>query len=530
MEDAPLLFTRPGSPQGVCRRKQPATILSVALSPMIAFALISCMFESAGPYEFECEPECSLAGPPGGWPDGPPGNGCGNKRDQEHCAPSDPDDPTDPDDPVDPVAPGDPNDPGDPDDPGDPGDPGARDLSLRGDPSFDPAKLSDEARLWYRRYWAAIEHSNPRYDAEELAKSDDISTYGRALHREMTSRLTAFRATGDLRILDEIDRIAQHMRARLADGWCDGLGGKDGYLNWRYRRKSDHKHWCKDTYVMEEMLTHANVAHFAYAFHANRDLPSPGGVDYAERADFWRDYLENHFEAKWRDRNRRSWPRMDFLTRALFHPHINFLRYYVYMHKLTGKDEYRQFAEQNIDALLDSKRIMGEHSGGFLEVDTPLGTGIVWAHRHADWERLAQMSTYVRYTTNAVYDLALEGAHRIDAEVVHKIGVSIAHFIMITEPPLASTSEPFGPSIVGSRRVHGDGWSMEPSGSSFSISRFMLSQYHVPLIFMHPGEAYEKMMRVTLDAYATGERDHENPRNLHVPAVLLAEAVRRAGE
>ena len=402
-------------------------------------------------------------------------------------------------------------------------------LSLRGDPDFNPNSLSIEARGWYDRFWYAIKNDRASPDAIAYASSDNLYNYARGLNQHMLGLFTAFRATGDLKILDEIDVLAELMRAELYDGWCNNLGGKDGYLNWRYMRNEGSTWYCKDIHVMEEMLTHGHVAQIAYAYHVNRDMESPGGIDYSERADFWTDYLENHFEAKWRARNKVEWPRMNFLTRTLTHPHVQFFRYHYYMYKITGKEEYRKYAESLIDNMIDSQRVMNSESGGLMEVQTPLGTGIIWAHRAYGWDsssESAQPYTYIRYTIGSISDLAFEDFYRFDDVLMDKIGVSVAYFVMDTDP-VTNSSLPFASSIIGDEQLVSGSWSINPLGDRGTNGRYATSTYAWPMPFMKEGAAYDKMRKITLQSYNAMESNQDMPRRSILPAILLTDAVMR---
>ncbi|MCA1791383.1 MAG: hypothetical protein LC667_16480, partial [Thioalkalivibrio sp.] len=109
----------------------------------------------------------------------------------------------------------------------------ARGLALRGDPAFDASKLTALERGEHDRLWSEIRDSGNLSVVMELAGSDDLFTYGRTLHGYVQAVLTAFRVTGDLRLLDHVDEVAERMRRELRDEWRgtnDGTDGtRDGY-------------------------------------------------------------------------------------------------------------------------------------------------------------------------------------------------------------------------------------------------------------------------------------------------------------
>lgn len=231
--------------------------------------------------------------------------------------------------------------------------------SLRGDPGFAEERLPADVRVWYTRMWSDLNVPRPTPDLTEHAASGDIWYLGRPLNSGISSLLAAFRVTGDLRILDEIDRVMQLARAELKD-----YNG-DGFLNWRYLNPRNNKQLYPDDVgaaSMWDMETHALTAAVAYAFRVNEDLESPGGVPYKERAAFWQDYLKNHFEAKWRSRNQRptGYP---IVERTLLHPFSQFIRFHHYMGQLTGDGSYGEYGLEMAKRLMAVTR-EAEVSGG----------------------------------------------------------------------------------------------------------------------------------------------------------------------
>jgi hypothetical protein len=282
--------------------------------------------------------------------------------------------------------------------------------SLRGDPGFEVGSLGGSAAAWYGRVLWEIDESRSGSNgawALEAAGSDCLYRYGRSVHTYVQSVLAVFRLTGDLRLLDHVDRIAERMALELRDGWrgtADGSDGvQDGYRNW-VRRYAAGVHQGKDTNMRDDARTSALVAQVAYALHVNRDLESPGGRDYGGHADFWLTYLVDDFEAKWRER--RDVPEgFPIMGRPHTHDYYSWMKWHHYMGLLTGDVGYAAEAERMADVLWGEVR----------EVATPAGTAYVWARSIVSLNGSADYlmpATYASMVFADVVELHLEGFHR----------------------------------------------------------------------------------------------------------------------
>jgi hypothetical protein len=310
-----------------------------------------------------------------------------------------------------------------------------RSFSFRGDPNFSRSQLSGEQRAHYDRLWQEIEDSGNRRAIIKQAKSGDIFTYGRQPYSYVQAVLLAFRVTGDLALLDHVDVIAEHMRAQLRDEWygtLDGTDGtRDGYLNWVDKYDGALKeNRGKDLTKINEIMSHATVAVVAYALEANRDLRSPGGRDYGAHADFWKDYLVNHFEAKWRERESKP-SAFPILTRAHTTEHHKWLQWHYYMWKLTGHQAYLKEATVMADDIWRD----------FYPINTAAGPAFVWARSLAsvDGSQAAylQPNTYARHVFGAAVDFHLEGFHNwaVNENMV-RFARTFTEFIIDTDDPL----------------------------------------------------------------------------------------------
>lgn len=281
-----------------------------------------------------------------------------------------------------------------------------RGFDMLGDPQFDLASLTDDQRLWYERMWAATRNPDSSLDPDRMAASDDSYVYSRDLHNHLQTLLIVFRATGDLKLLDEVDRLAEIMRSKLQDAWTGTLDGTDGttdgYLGWAFRTGSYPEFEGKDNHETNEVKTHAIVASFAYALELNRDLTSPSGRDYGAHADFWKTYLVDHFEAKWRKRKRKS-SGFPVLMRPHTHTYLSGLKYHYYMFKLTGVQGYLDEAERNSRVLWDNE---------IKTTTVGSGSGYVWARSvlsEGGGENYLHPTTYARYVYADAIELYFEG-------------------------------------------------------------------------------------------------------------------------
>jgi len=81
--------------------------------------------------------------------------------------------------------------------------------SLAGNPAFDPGEMPADMQLWYDRLWGAINNPNIYPNPTGVAMSGDLYGMGRTLHSHVMALIAAFRATGDLQLVAEIDRLME---------------------------------------------------------------------------------------------------------------------------------------------------------------------------------------------------------------------------------------------------------------------------------------------------------------------------------
>lgn len=381
------------------------------------------------------------------------------------------------------------------------------DLDLRGDPGFDPAALPGDVLCWYEELWRVITDEARAEYFTGRADRNDLYVYAREVHNHLAALLTAFRLTGDLELLDEVDRLAQHMRANLDDAWAGRYrnepGSRDGYLNWVWDRDSSDTHRGRDINEIDELRTHSGLAQVAYAFAANADLESPNGVPYAERAEFWLTYLQDHFEPKWRERNDAPWPEFPFIERTSLHGNTDFVRYHHYMHLLTGREEYAA----------EVRRLSDLAFTAYTEVETDAGPAYVATRGilaiGGSLDRLIP-STYFRHVVASVVDLHFEGVEPwSDDEFMTMLARSVAEFI------LDDQGDGFGRDIGGGLERAG----IEPSTEFARVSTAVYNGS--PFSFLAAWDATGKVADTTLRVHVhRGQREW----NVFAPTALLMHA------
>ncbi len=282
--------------------------------------------------------------------------------------------------------------------------------SLRGDPNFRIDSLSQEMQTWHTRLLQAMASSNNT--VTNKSGSGDLYTLGRYLGNYSSALLLALRATGDLQFLDRTSELWELARADLHDGWCDGTDqGADGYLNWVWISDDEYDpyHWCKDLHQMDEAMTHGAVAALAYALYVNRDLKP----EYAERADFWINHLQNHFLAKWYARAgsaEAAWESDAGFYKRLTHPRANQMALAYYMWKITGDTFFEQRALSIEQQLLNH-----------VELNPLVPLAYQWKHQVAGTDQGYQRINYAQYMINRILEMNAEqfGGFAADAEMTH---------------------------------------------------------------------------------------------------------------
>ncbi len=271
--------------------------------------------------------------------------------------------------------------------------------------------LSSDSRSWLSEVKGTTNYrsKSSTYSLERLAGSGRVQDLSRHLNLQLTSVLAALRVSGDRDLLEKVYVVMQRERSTLRDT------NRDGYLDWRYipgaKSRGNTDYTDKD--VMEEIMAHSIVSQAAYAFKLNSNVDRK----YAEAASFWTNYLQKHYEAKWRKRKgkRSGYP---IIEKPLFHPYVNNARYHHYMYKLTGNSAYRNERDRQVGII---KRHLLPTNGAFVwthlvnEAKSARGSKLNWSY---------QPVGYTGETMSVLADLGLEGV--LDETTMRGIAKTLA--------------------------------------------------------------------------------------------------------
>jgi hypothetical protein len=373
-----------------------------------------------------------------------------------------------------------------------------RTYALRGDPSFSLSQLTAEQRKWYDTLWTVITNPEQHPNAMWLANSDNIHHYRGDLQNYVVSVLIAFRMTGDLRLLDEVSKLAEAMRSKLADGWrgtVDGTDGtRDGFLNWVNRYDTSAQFAGKDTQRAFDLKAHALVAMIAWALENNRDLASPGGVNYGAQADFWKGYLVNHF-----------FPVAE-VGGGGFHSEHSWMRWHHYMGKLTGNSAYTREAVRMADLLWNQ---------GFRETSSAFGSALLWPQSLRTTTSFPNTSTYARYVVLEAIDLHFEEFHKYaDAGTLRKMASAVSAFVL-DDDGFSSFARDIGGGLqhVGLTLSDARAWPRMDPG------RFAISGWS--LLSAWDTSPTARLQSASMSVYRQVERNGDKPTRIFIPTAMF---------
>lgn len=259
-----------------------------------------------------------------------------------------------------------------------------------------PAALTPQEQVWHDRLLAAMTGSAVL--ADNMMTTGDAYDLGRGGGDYVESLLMAYRATGEVQFLDRVYDLSEMARGSLRDAWLDGT--TDGYTSWLWLiDPSNATYYGKDINWLDESICSGNVALWAWALHANRDLDPRYGV----AADFWRDWLENEFLAKWYARAGGN-PLTAWNTPyAAFYkpdtePRSANWRLAHYLWLLTGNSFYRDRENQIVAELSGANHVNPARPQAFRWTKETDPNSVNW-----------QPVNYANYYMRAVLEMSLEG-------------------------------------------------------------------------------------------------------------------------
>jgi hypothetical protein len=329
-------------------------------------------------------------------------------------------------------------------------------------------------RAWHERTLRTLKSPNyiSELDPKKLAASGDLYAYARNLNNHVTSMILAYRETGDRDIVRHLDEVMNIAKGKLGDS------NRDGFKNWTYKKKDGDRTTKKfvgtDLIALDEMLAHSMVAAAAYTFKQ---------AGFSSSAAFWTDYLENDFEAKWRKRSNRS-SSFPFIDHSLMHPTTNFIRYHLYMHKLTGQSSYYSEAKRLAAAVRRNMRVSGN--------------GYVWSHQ-VGRKSICQPMVYVRYTTQAMVDVATVDSSLFSSSFMRQVANTMA-----SKALKSSTGIPLAGNICG-------------SGTYGNRNAF----FNYPYAQLAPWDSSGRLENAAERVYAALERNASSPKNANIPATMV---------
>ncbi len=361
-----------------------------------------------------------------------------------------------------------------------------------------PSTLDPEIAAWQTKLETALAKSSAGsgvdLDIKAKANTGNLYAYSRDFNNGITSLITAYRINKDPDTALYIKEAMNIAYSKLKDEhrMCtDGTINcpyssktvivRDGYRNYvRYLASAESTDSNgTDWHEMDEMMTHSVLAAAAHTLEQ---------AGYTSAAADWTNYLENDFEAKWRDRENKAPGTFPFLTRDLMHPYAQWIRYHFYMYKLTGKSAY----------YTEAKRMASVVERNMRPVSTTAGEGYVWDHRvqlSGSASGACQPTNYARLSVQAFQDLAMLDSNLFDTTFMRKIANTMAYKVM-----KSSSGDPLADDVCGNA-TYGNTWpytkwpyaAVAPWDTSGRLEsalrsaegRVSLAPYNVPAMMIH---------------------------------------------
>lgn len=404
--------------------------------------------------------------------------------------------------------------------------------SLRGDPSFDPNNLNSTAKLWHTRLLAYLSRVSAKTDhaadnsVRGHAQNANLYNMARDVRGVVFTLMLAFRATGDLAILDTIKLIVDDMKAQLSPGWRgtiavpSGAPGGNGYIEpgqwsdgiWVWKTGGSPEHTGRDIHPTDDPKTISIICYYALACEMNRDI----AVKYANDADYWSAFLVN-WEAKWRSNRwqRRNRPTGPMFRRGHTHSQHGEMTLYVLLHRLTDENKY----------LNDANTLYNDIWASDFRLTTVDGQqAYVWARtlqslRPGD-ENYLHPATYARYVFDDTMTLHLEGYQTYaSTTTMQRLANSVARMLISNSNPSSSSTTVTNRDIGGGVTRAGI-----PSDSSWSGINTLIWAGSAGYGLLEKFDSSGIIGTLNSNAYSTMGYG-ESPRGVIIPVAKLVASI-----
>lgn len=334
------------------------------------------------------------------------------------------------------------------------------DLSLRGRQHPPPLTGAEAVHAGAAAWYAANPNEHLDRSVANLADRDDAYEY-RHLRDRISNTLLSFRRIEDLHLLDAVTTWLGLCRRHLRVGYRDHdpsvvTWPASPYRMWPSKSGMPPNLRGTDLQVMNEVKWAATIAEVAYALHLNRDLVSPGGLNYAQEADFWHAWLVDDFVPKWSGGGVSGW-RQEYRgvrrhpTYYSREPGVGPQRYGRataghWPVAVNGGDMHSSISSMLlahfVHLLTGSDTALGERdwlAGNLVNVEmvrtpSPGGQTLVlrqaWRSQGSDTE-LSLRATYVGYVCSDLVTAHLEGIPHITREVLTEFTRAVRHFLWL---------------------------------------------------------------------------------------------------
>jgi hypothetical protein len=263
-------------------------------------------------------------------------------------------------------------------------------------PDFSAGALTATQQMWYAKILDGITNSSSLvYDPILAAQSGDVYQIGRALGADVAALLEAFRAVGDIVLLETADAWMWVAFGMLSD--IDA----DGFTEWPFLIDPESEFYGTDGVQMDKMIAQAIVAQFVYALKLNLSYLSADALAHSAAWDNW---LQTSAIPDYT---------ISWLNHApeLAHPLAASVKWFYYIYKLYDNAAHRALYE---DYAIVFHRMMINRDGAWL-VDhncielryryNPIRVNYLWDSMGV------QESRYFGLTFQSIIPLAMEGVY-----------------------------------------------------------------------------------------------------------------------